>query len=178
MSRNLAIARPYAKAIFELATQENTLAAWSKMLDEVALIVADKQVQQLMKNPNFSSSQLAQLFIEVGQNFSATMHNFINVLGKFKRLAFLPEIKELFEKYHKEAERIVNIELISAFDITEKDSQRLKEALARRMNCNIALQCITDSTILGGAIVRAGDLVIDGSARGRLAKLSEAVGIS
>jgi F-type H+-transporting ATPase subunit delta len=84
----------------------------------------------------------------------------------------------VFEEMRALAERVVNVELISAQPLNDKDQERFVTVLKKRMNCNIALECQVDKNILGGAIIRAGDLVIDGSIRGRLAKLGDAVGIS
>jgi F-type H+-transporting ATPase subunit delta len=179
MSQNQTVARPYAKAAFELALAEKALAKWSEMLSSAALIARDKQMVGLMKNPNFSSEDIIGIFLALGKDvFNQEMHNFINTLARFKRLAFLPEIAEIFDAMRANAERTIHVQLICAFPINEDYQQRLANALKRRTNCEVSLECFTDKSILGGAIIRAGDLVIDGSVRGRLAKISDAVGIS
>lgn len=179
MSRSRIIARPYAKAAFEYAQEENAFAQWSDMLHFAASIASDKNVAQLMKNPKFSTAQLVQLFLDLGKDlYSKGMQNFIQVLASFKRLPCLPEISALYEQFRAQAENTVRVDLISAFPVDEKTRQNYSAALARRLKANILLHCIVDNTILGGAIIRAGDLVIDGSIRGRLAKLSDTMGIS
>ncbi len=179
MSKNRAFARPYAKAAFELAQSEHALAKWSEMLHLAAMIASDKQFLSLVKDPRFSTSELIGLFDVIGKdNYSDEMKSFVGILGKFKRLALLPEIAHLYEEMRALAERVVNVEFISAEPLNDKDQERFVQILKKRMNCNIALDCQVDSSILGGAIIRAGDLVIDGSIRGRLAKLGDAVGIS
>lgn len=176
---NQTVARPYAKAVFELAHAENAMPKWSEMLGLAGLIASDKQMVGLMKDPNFSLAQIMNIFSDVGKDiFSDEMRNLISVLARFKRLAFLPEIALLYNEMRAQAERVITVELICAMPINEDYQQRLSNALKRRTNCNISLECSTDKSILGGAIIRAGDLVIDGSVRGRLAKLSDAVGIS
>lgn len=179
MSKNRTFARPYAKAAFELAQSENAFAKWSEMLKLAAMIASDKQFHSLAKDPRFSTNELVELFDSIGKdNFTSEMQSFIRILGKFKRLALLPEIELVFEEMRALAERVVNVELISAQPLNDKDQERFVTVLKKRMNCNIALECQVDKNILGGAIIRAGDLVIDGSIRGRLAKLGDAVGIS
>ncbi len=173
------VARPYAKAVFELAFAENAMPKWSEMLGLAGQIANDKQMIGLMKDPNFSPAQVMDVFSEIGkETFSKEMHNLISTLARFKRLACLPEIAVLYNEMRAHAERVITVELICAMPINEDYQQRLSNALKRRTNCNISLECSTDKSILGGAIIRAGDLVIDGSVRGRLAKLSDAVGIS
>lgn len=179
MSKNRTFARPYAKAAFELAKAENAFAKWSEMLHLAAMIASDKQFHSLAKDPRFSDKELVGLFDSIGKDiYSGEMNTFIRILGKFKRLALLPEIALLYEEMRAFAERVVNVELISAEPLNDKDQERFVQVLKKRMNCNIALDCQVDNSILGGAIIRAGDLVIDGSIRGRLAKLGDAVGIS
>ncbi len=179
MSKNRTFARPYAKAVFELAQTENAFANWSDMLQMAAMIASDMQFHSLAKDPRFSDKELVGLFDIIGkESFSGEMKAFIRILGKFKRLELLPEIAHLYEEMRAFAERVVNVELISAQPLNDKDQERFVQVLKKRMNCNIALDCQVDNSILGGAMIRAGDLVIDGSIRGRLAKLGDAVGIS
>lgn len=178
MSRNRVIARPYAKAIFELARSEKTFSLWSQMLSLAASASMDKSVQELIKNPKFTTSQVIALFVDIGKDlFTPQMHSLLWTLAKFKRLDGLPEIAALYEQLRAEAEHVVSVELVSAFPLEKNEQQRFVDVLKHRTNCDIALENIVDESILGGAILRAGDLVIDGSIRGRLAKLGEAVGI-
>ncbi|MGD9592104.1 MAG: F0F1 ATP synthase subunit delta [Candidatus Berkiella sp.] len=179
MSKNRTYARPYAKAAFELAHSENALANWSSMLAFAAMVASDKQAATLAKDPQFTTKQLVDLYLSLGKEvFTQQMQNLIAVLGKFKRLALLPDIANLYEEMRAIAERVNKVELISAFELNDKDQEQFVKALKNRMNCNIELDCKIDKSILGGAIIRSGDLVIDGSIRGRLAKLGDAIGIS
>lgn len=179
MSQNRVVARPYAKAVFEIAYAEKAFPQWSEMLALAACIAKDKRIVSLMKNPEFSTQDCIALFLDLGKdNFSPEMQNFLQTLGKFKRLNVLPEISSLYEEMRAKAERMVNVELTSAFPLDSESQARFVNVLKARMNCDITLECKTDKSILGGAIIRAGDLIIDGSIRGRLAKLSDAVGLS
>jgi F-type H+-transporting ATPase subunit delta len=179
MAQNRTIARPYAKAVFELAFQEQALLKWSDMLAVAASIARDKRVITLMKAPQFSALEGVALFLEVGKEvFTEEMKNFIHILGEFKRLNTLGDIAELYEEMRAESERVVTVSLTSAFPIEDAYRERFMQALKNKTGCDITLECTVDKRILGGAIIRAGDLVIDGSIRGRLAKLSDAVGIS
>ena len=183
MSGNTTIARPYAKAIFELAQDQNSkdpasFEKWSSMLSFASEIAKDKRVVKLMKDPQFSVEDQIEFFLNIDKDFfSEEAKTFISILGEFKRLPVLPEISTVYEGMRAEAERTLKVELISAFPTSEKDQQRFEQALQRRLNCKIQLENSVDKSILGGAIIRAGDLVIDGSIRGKLLKLSEAMGI-
>lgn len=178
MSKNRTLARPYAKAVFELANASKTFSNWSDMLALASEIASLKQVVELIKDPNFSRESIISLFIELGTDlFTQEMHNFIQLLTKAKRLNVLPEIAMIYEEMRQFAERVVSVELISAFALSDNEQQRFAKLLKEKMQCDIELQTVTDESILGGAIIRAGDVVIDGSIRGRLAKLSDAVGL-
>lgn len=179
MSRQETFARPYAKAVFELAQQENDFLKWSNMLQLAAEIAQDKDVADLMRNPQFSREALMGIFVEIGKNvFSPQMQSLLQLLSQFKRLQLLPAIHEIYEQMRAQAERLINIELISAYPIEEEQKKRFISALEKRMNRQVNLACVVDKNILGGAIIRAGDVVIDGSIQGRLAKLGDAMGIN
>ncbi len=178
MSKNRTFARPYAKAAFELAQSDKDFAKWSLMLEQAALVASNKQASALAKDPQFGTKQLVDLYLSLGKDiYSEQMQNFIKVLGRFKRLSLLPEIASLFEEMRALAERVMNVKLTSAFALNDKDQERFVKALKNRLHCDIELHCQVDESIMGGAIIRSGDLVIDGSIRGRLAKLSDAVSI-
>lgn len=179
MSKHLKIARPYAKAAFELAQMQNAFGKWSDMLAFASTVASDKNIVELMKDPRLSKDQLLALFLDLGKDlYTQEMNNFIHSLAMFKRWSLLPEIAQIFEEMRAQAEKVVTVELISAQPVNDEFQQRFQQALQRKTHCNIVLECQTDKSIIGGAVIKAGDLVIDGSIRGRLAKLSDALGIS
>jgi len=119
---------------------------------------------------------LRSLFKDVGgAAFSAEVNNFIQLLIDNHRIALLPEIVELYEGYCSEALKTMRVELIAAFDVTELQQQQFAATLKQRFSREITLQCSVDKTLLGGAIIRAGDKVIDGSALGRLNQLADSL---
>lgn len=179
MSRNYTIARPYAKAAFELAQMQKAFSLWSDMITVATQVATDERVMLLMKDPKVPVEQLMQLFLDAGKDlFTPEMHNFIHILGTAKRLSCLSEIKELYEEMRAQAESVMTVELISAVPMTDDFRERFTQALKKRMQRDILLECVVDKNILGGAILRSGDFVMDGSIRGRLSKLSDALSIS
>ena len=102
-----------------------------------------------------------------------TRRNFIKLLAKYKRLAALPEIARLYESYKAELEKTVDVEVVSAFEMNSQQTDTLANALRRRLGRGVNLTVVVDSSIIGGVIIRAGDMVIDGSVKGKLAKLAE-----
>jgi F-type H+-transporting ATPase subunit delta len=167
------IARPYAKAAFEYARDANAFAGWSQALKTAAEIVADPRVAPLTKNPQWQAADLAQLIIEVaGSKLDDGMQNFVRVLAENHRLLLLPEIAAHYEVLRSGVENTVDVEVISAVTLNAGQIEKLKAALGTRLKRQVRMQNSVDATLLGGAVVRAGDLVIDGSLKGRLERLA------
>ena len=170
------LARPYAKAAFQYAEDNSALAEWAPQLQTLAAIVVDSKVATVLDTPSFTSSALAQLVIELaGDDVSGTVANFVHVLAENKRLKLLPQISAQFEQFKASRESSIDIELVSAFELAESTQQKLSDALAARLDRRVNVSTALDPSLLGGVLVRAGDTVIDGSVRGRLNKLAEAM---
>jgi F-type H+-transporting ATPase subunit delta len=173
MAERATIARPYAKAAFEYARGANDFAAWSQALARLAELVADPRVAALTKNPQWSAVDVASLIIDIsGASLNAGMQNFVRVLAENHRLSLLPEIAAHYEEFRSAVENTVDVEVISAVELDAAQSNKLSAALAKRLKRNVRMRTSVDATLLGGAVLRAGDLVIDGSLKGRLERLA------
>jgi len=171
------IARPYAKAAFEYARGANAFANWSQGLKTLAEIVADPRVSPLTKAPSLTPGDLAGLIIDVaGANLDAGMQNFVRVLAENHRLLLLPEIAAHYEELRSAVENTVDVEVVSAVPLNPAQVDKLTQALGTRLKRQVRMSTSVDSTLLGGAVVRAGDLVIDGSLKGRLERLATELG--
>jgi len=167
------IARPYAKAAFEYAHAANATAAWSRGLKTAAEIVADTRVAPITKSPQWSPKDLGGLIADVaGTHLNASMKNFIAILAENHRLLLLPEIAAHYEELRSEVENTVDVEVISAVPMNPEQREKLGAALSTRLKRKVRMQNSVDAALLGGAVVRAGDLVIDGSLKGRLERLA------
>jgi F-type H+-transporting ATPase subunit delta len=167
------IARPYAKAAFEYARAANGFAEWSQGLRQAAEIVSDPRVAPLTKSPQWTAANLVSLITDVaGAELNAGMQNFVRVLAENHRLLLLPEIAAHYEVLRSAVENTVDVEVVSAVPLDAAQSDKLKQALSKRLKRQVRMQNSVDATLLGGAVVRAGDLVIDGSLKGRLQRLA------
>jgi F-type H+-transporting ATPase subunit delta len=170
------LARPYARAAFEYARGGDALEAWSEQLATAAAVTQDDTMQSVFSNPSLTAAQQAQMFGEVcGEALTEKMQNYIAILASHKRLPLLPEIYVLFARYKANQEKSVDVEVVSAFDLDDATSDRLASVLGRKLERDVKVSTSTDKDLLGGILIRAGDLVIDGSVRGRLNKLAEAM---
>ena len=176
MAELTTLARPYAKAAFEHAQAHQQLASWSAMLGLAAAVSQDARMQSVLKAPRLTSTEKAATFIEVcGDKFDAQVQNFIHIIAENERLALLPEIAELFELYKAEQEKSVDVDVTSAFALSAEQQDKLAKVLSARLSREVRLHAAEDASLIGGVVIRAGDLVIDGSVRGKLAKLAEAL---
>ena len=176
MAELTTLARPYAKAAFEHAQAHQQLANWSAMLGLAAAVSLDDTMQRVLKAPRLTSTEKATTFNEVcGDKFDAQAQNFIRVIAENDRLALLPDIFALFELYKAEQEKSIDVEVTSAFALNTEQQDKLAKVLSARLSREVRLHAVEDSSLIGGVVIRAGDLVIDGSVRGKIAKLAEAL---
>jgi F-type H+-transporting ATPase subunit delta len=172
MAERETIARPYAKAAFEYARDAKALAQWSQGLKTAAAIVADPRVAALLNDPQWSAADLAGLVIDVaGASLDAGMQNFVRALAENHRLPLLPEIVAHYETERADAENTIEVQVVSAVPLSASQADKLAAALAERLKRRVRMQTSVDPSLLGGAVIRAGDLVIDGSLKGRLERL-------
>jgi len=176
MAESITVARPYAQAAFKFANQHQVLPDWSEMLMLLAAIVDDPSMGEVIDNPQLTETQLADTLISIGgDRLNEKCANFIRVLAANRRLGLLPDIAALFEIERRETEGIVQAEMISAFPVNDAQQSAVAASLKKRLGREIELTCTTDASLLGGAIIRAGDLVIDGSVQGKLQRLGTAL---
>jgi len=179
MTERVTTARPYAKAAFEYAREHQQFARWSQVLQVAASVVSDERVQRLLASPLVSPAQLVDLLADIAGASSSVLEaesrNFLEALAHNRRLGLLPEIAEVYETLRAQVENIADVEVVSAFPLKAKQRDRLAKALQKRLRCEIRLSVAVDPQLIGGAIVRAGDMVIDGSLRARLDQLAVAM---
>ena len=176
MAEKKTAARPYAEAAFRLAQERGELTSWSEMLALAAAVAADARMQRLAFDPHIGRARLTQLFLEIGgTHFTTEAGNFIRLLVENRRLTLLPEIMQLFELLKADAEKRIDATVTSAFALDEAQKHQIEQMLRRKLARAIQLTVQIDKTLLGGVVIRAGDLVIDGSVKGRLQELSSSL---
>ena len=176
MSEALTTARPYAQAAFEEAQKLGDLKGWSEILLALAETVSYPEVRDAVTNPRVARTQIEKLLeATAGTQIKPQQHNFIRILVENKRALLLPEIVTLFEALKAEAERTVNVEVDSAFELSVAQQDRIAGSLKKRLGREVKLVCKVNKDLLGGAVIRTGDKVIDGSARTRLNEMASAL---
>lgn len=173
MAEARTVARPYAEAAYALARERSQAPAWSGMLALAAAVVADARITHLDADPSFDRARLADVMVGLcGEGQSEQARNFLRLLVDNRRLALLPEIAALYEELRREAEARVEATVVSAFALEPAQIQSIAAGLKRRLRREVNVTTQIDTQLIGGVLIRAGDLVIDASVRGRLNKLA------
>lgn len=166
------LARPYADAVFDLARERDALGSWSNALAVISAIVSNEDTATLLGNPEIDDERLARAIIDVGGDELPTeAANLVRLLAENGRLALAPAIAAQFEIQRAEAEDRIDVRVVSAVDLSDTQAQALSQALEKRLARTVRLTFERDENIIGGAIIRAGDLVIDGSLRAQLERM-------
>jgi F-type H+-transporting ATPase subunit delta len=170
------LARPYAKAVFELAREQNRLAEWSALLAGLAATVRDPQVAAAIGHPAVGRGQLAEVLAQaMGPAATPEARNLLRLLAEYDRLKLAPAIAGQFEALRAEAERRIDVQIVSAAPVDAAQQQALLAAVKKKLNREVNVEWKTDPALIAGAEVRAGDTVIDGSIAGELARLRQAL---
>ncbi|MBN1684377.1 MAG: F0F1 ATP synthase subunit delta [Gammaproteobacteria bacterium] len=172
MQQLITTARPYANAAFDFAAKNQQIEEWQQWLQTAAVIATHPQVKNTLKNPQIPAKNIVDLFIDVlGKKSSDAIRNFIQLLAHYRRLNVLPEIANLFDQARAAYEKILPVAITSTFELTQQQEETLKKALENRFKKTIHLHKTIDKTLLGGAIIRVGNWVLDGSGLTKLKRL-------
>jgi F-type H+-transporting ATPase subunit delta len=176
MAEPSTVARPYAEAAFRLADASGTLAKWSEALSSLAQVAGDARVRAAIGDPNLSHAKVAGLILSIlAGKLSGEMENFVRVLAENRRLELLGEIAEQFETLKNEREGVVEVEVQTAFELTDAQLADLAQRLEKKTGRKVRTTVQVDKELIGGVKVVIGDKVIDGSARGQLGALENAL---
>ena len=175
MAQSVTLARPYARAAFEVAHATGSLDAWSQALAFAAAVAADPRVAGLGNDPRVVPTQLVALHLPAGTTVDAPFGRFLTEVAEQRRLALLPEMAQIYETFKRESESQLLVKVTSAMALDAAQVEQMKASLKRRFKREIELETQVDASLLAGAVIDTGSEVIDGSARGRLAKLAGAL---
>jgi F-type H+-transporting ATPase subunit delta len=173
MTQALTLARPYARAAFGLSREGGRHAAWSQALAFAARVAADPQAQALLNHPLLSPADAVGLLAMDGGDEAFT--RFLGLLADNRRLALLPEIAGLFEELRADAERVVKAKITAASELPAAELDAIRAALKKRFGREVEIETAVDASLIGGAVIDAGEVVIDGSLKGKLERLQTAL---
>jgi F-type H+-transporting ATPase subunit delta len=172
------IARPYAEAVFSLASESDKLDLWSEMLELMATVVSDEAMSSVIGNPAIDSAKLTEILLGIGGgHINDQCQNMLKLLVKNKRVPVLPEIAVQYEALKNQSEGAIDVVITSAFEMKPAQEKVIADALKKKFNREVNISNETDANLIGGIRIKAGDVVIDGSIKGQLSKLANELGI-
>jgi F-type H+-transporting ATPase subunit delta len=169
-SQAFTFARPYARAAFSLAREQNRLAPWSQALGFSAIAASLPDVNAALNDPRIAASVIIELLSPAG-DLDPAYQQFLQVLSENRRLMLLPEIAAMFDELKAEAERVVKANVTSAKALNAAELTQLRDALKKRFSREVELTANVDESLIGGVVINTGDVVIDGSIKTKLARL-------
>lgn len=173
MSEFVTVARPYAKAAFDFAVEHQSLDRWQSMLAFTAEVTRNEQIEELLSGA-LAPETMSQTFIAVcGEQLDDAGQNLIKVMAENGRLRVLPEVLQQFIELRASLEAIAEVDVTSATPLSEAQQAKIAAAMEKRLSRKVKLNCKIDKSVLAGVIIRAGDMVIDGSVRSRLERLAD-----
>ncbi len=176
MAEPITIARPYAEAVFKLASENNALAAWADAIANIDGVVADSRVQACISDPKVSAQQLEGLVLGVvGDKLTGDARNFVQVLVQNSRLNLMPLIRTHFEALKREKEGVLEAKIISALAMNDAQVKQLVAQLEAKYQRKVTAQVETDASLIGGVKIVVGDKVIDATVRGKLDAMAAAL---
>ena len=170
-------ARPYANAVYDLAHESSELDSWSDALANLAAVVNDAQMSKLLDAPESGKSQKGELIIQVlGDKLNEQQQNLVKLMAENGRLKLMPDVLEQFEVARAKAENKVEAEVISAFELSAKQTSELVNTLKNKLGCEVTLTTTIDKSLIGGVVIKAGDTIIDASMKSQLNSLALSLG--
>ena len=173
MSELTTAARPYANAVYQLAAQSSALATWGDALALMSLVSTDAAIVEKLSSPQLSKERKGELLLAViGDKLDDQQKNLVRLMAENNRLVLLPTVAELYEQYRADAEGHIVAEVTSAFPLSDEQQASIASALKNKMGRDVTITTSTDKSLIGGVVIKAGDTIIDGSMKARLAALA------
>ncbi len=177
MSDFTTAARPYANAVYDTARENNALDSWSDALANLANVISDSQMSELLDNPELGKIQKGELVVQVlGEKLTEQQQNLVKLMAENGRLKLMPDVVEQFEVARAKAENKIDAEVISAFELTAEQTNELVNTLKNKLGCDITLTTTVDKSLIGGVVIKAGDTIIDASMKSQLDSLALSLG--
>jgi F-type H+-transporting ATPase subunit delta len=172
MSELTTVARPYAKAAFDFAIEANAVDNWLSML-VFAAEVSENETMTSYLSGGASGEQATELFLKVcDDQLNGNAQNLIKVMAENQRLLVLPQVLSQFSELKPQYEKEINVDVTSAVELAAEQVTTLSAALEKRLARKVKLNCAVDANVVSGLLIKAGDMVIDGSVRGKLNRLA------
>lgn len=176
MAEQTTAARPYARAVYQLAQQDSTVESWGDALSLMAAVVTDATMRELLDNPRLGREQKGEMLLKaIADRLDDKQRNLIRLMAENNRLGALPDVAEQYDMLRAEAEGKIDAQVISAFELSDEQLNKITTTLTNRLGREVSITASTDASLIGGVVIKAGDTIIDGSMKSRLESLALAL---
>ena len=173
------IARPYAKAVFDVAAASSSLTEWSDFLKQCAGLLENNEIKALIKAPGTNKKKVAEIFydsatlgLEVHDSSQKHFLNLIQILSINRRLNIIKELHKQYDQKKRELEKTTEVTLTTAAPVEEKELKTIIRALEKSLGTKVDVTVIIDEALIGGAVIQTGDHMIDGTVSVQLKNLT------
>lgn len=173
MAEQTTLARPYARAAFSCAVDAGLEEDWAQALTQLA--AAAGFVTQRLNSPMPAAAKIELLLALAELKPDERLSNLLTLLADKRRLTLLPDIARLFRRLLERRREAVEVEIVVARDTDAEALDKIGAALEKKLRRRLEVRSRIDEALIGGAVVRVGDAITDGSLRGRLRGLAAAV---
>ena len=152
---NTTTAKPYSKAIFDLALRDKKLTQWLDMLKMLTMAVKECEKMNILNNPRIDLEKKASLFADI-TNKNSEAENLVKLLAKRKRLELLPDITAVYENILAAHNEKLEAKIVSAYELDKEQKELLIEALKKRHKREVSLKCHVDTKLIRSEERRVG----------------------
>ncbi|MFC1891033.1 ATP synthase F1 subunit delta [Thermodesulfobacteriota bacterium] len=170
------LSKRYAKALFSLGIEDGFFSQYGQeLMDFVGFYQEHDEFKLLIGNPVFTVNDRKKVlhFVLGKSNFSRTVINFLNLLLDKNRIGAIETITSQYEALTDDASNIARAEITSARPLKEEALEKIERSLEELTSKKIKSDVMEDRDLIGGVVVKIGDLVLDGSIRAQLEGLKE-----
>ena len=170
-------ARPYANAVYDIASKAGAQDSWGDALANLAAVVSEAHVSDMLNDPEMGKQQKGDMLIKVlGDNLSEQQQNLVKLMAENGRLGIMPDVLDQFEAARAKAENKVEAQVVSAYELSAQQTDELVNTLKNKLGCDVTLTTTVDKSLIGGIVVKAGDTIIDASMKSQLDSLALSLG--
>lgn len=173
MAEFATLARPYAKAVFDLAVETDKLDDWSNRLKFLTAVVKDSTMATVIANPKVDQDTLTSLLLDVcDEHLDNEGINLLKILLDNNRLQAIPSLTFQYKELKARHQGYLNVEIVSPYPVEPVQQEEIETALRKRLNKNVDVNITLKKSLIGGCLIRAGNEVIDVSMKGHLQRLA------
>ena len=171
------VSKRYALALFETGLELDRLKQFKDEINNVSNVLEmEPKIEMILTHPKISNDEKKELLDNLFEkHVSREMLNFLYVIIDKRRERYIKEINEHYNFLYNEEKNIVSATVVTAVPMAKNQEEKLKVILNNKLNKNVELNNVVDKSIIGGAMLKVDNKVIDGSVKGQLDSIKKSL---